>query len=63
MINKQGYESLDEVVMQGMKPLTVEEFKKYLDNDDVILLDTRNELNSPKVCARLHRYRIRRPLC
>jgi len=48
MINKQGYESLDEVMMQGMNPLTVEEFKKYLDSDDVILLDTRSEIEFTK---------------
>ena len=48
MINKQGYESLDEVMMQGMNPLTVEEFKKSLDNDDVIILDTRSEIEFTK---------------
>lgn len=48
MINKQGYESLDEVMLQGMKPLTVEDFKNYLTNNDVILLDTRNEMEFTK---------------
>jgi glyoxylase-like metal-dependent hydrolase (beta-lactamase superfamily II)/rhodanese-related sulfurtransferase len=40
-INKEGYESLDAVLEQGMKALTVEEFKK-LANEEVIILDTRN---------------------
>ena len=45
MINKQGYESLDEVMMHGMKALSVQEFKKQTDNnEDIIILDTRNEL-------------------
>jgi hydroxyacylglutathione hydrolase len=47
LINKQGYESLDEVMLQGMTPLTVEEFKKQLAND-IILLDTRNETEFTK---------------
>jgi len=47
LINKQGYESLDEVMMQGMTALTVEEFKKHL-NNDAILLDTRNETEFTK---------------
>jgi hydroxyacylglutathione hydrolase len=41
LINKEGYESLDAVLEQGMKALTVEKFKK-LAKDDVIILDTRN---------------------
>jgi len=40
-INKEGYESLDDVLLQGMKGLSIEEFKKCLANDEVILLDTR----------------------
>ena len=42
MINKQGYESLDEVLMQGMKSLSVDEFKN-LTKEDTIILDTRSE--------------------
>ena len=41
LINKEGYESLDAVLEQGMKALSVEEFKK-LSKEDVIILDTRN---------------------
>jgi glyoxylase-like metal-dependent hydrolase (beta-lactamase superfamily II)/rhodanese-related sulfurtransferase len=43
LINKQGYECLDDVMLQGMTALTVEDFKKQLTEDDIILLDTRNE--------------------
>lgn len=40
LINKQGYDSLDEVLSQGLQPLTVENFKSKI-NDDTIILDTR----------------------
>lgn len=40
-INKEGYDSLDEVLEQGMKPLSIAEFKKQMKND-VVILDTRN---------------------
>lgn len=40
MINKEGYESLDAVLKQGMTALPVEEFKKLI-TDDIIILDTR----------------------
>jgi hydroxyacylglutathione hydrolase len=40
-INKEGYESLDDVLEQGMKPLSVAEFKNRM-TDDTIVLDTRN---------------------
>ena len=43
-INKEGYESLDEVLENGLKPLTVEKFKESIANDDVIILDTREAL-------------------
>lgn len=41
-INKEGYESLDDVLAQGLKPLSTEDFKKAI-NDDVVVLDTRPE--------------------
>ncbi|HKC36790.1 MAG TPA: MBL fold metallo-hydrolase, partial [Chitinophagaceae bacterium] len=41
-INKDGYESLDEVLEQGLKALSVGEFKNSI-NDDIIVLDTRAE--------------------
>ncbi len=40
-INKEGYESLDHVLLQGLKKLSIDEFKNLM-NDDVIILDTRN---------------------
>lgn len=40
-INKEGYSSLDNVLAEGMKPLSVTEFKKLI-TDDTIILDTRN---------------------
>ena len=39
-INKEGYDSLDEVLINGMKALSVEDFKNSI-NDDTIILDTR----------------------
>jgi glyoxylase-like metal-dependent hydrolase (beta-lactamase superfamily II)/rhodanese-related sulfurtransferase len=41
-INKQGYDSMDEVLMKGLKGLKVEEFKSLI-SEDTIVLDTRNE--------------------
>jgi len=40
-INKEGYDSLDEVLEQGMKALSIDEFKKQM-REDVVILDTRN---------------------
>ena len=42
MMNKQGYESFSEVLKQGMKALSPEEFEAAADNPEVIILDTRN---------------------
>jgi glyoxylase-like metal-dependent hydrolase (beta-lactamase superfamily II)/rhodanese-related sulfurtransferase len=41
-INKEGYESLDEVLEQGLKGLAVQDFKKVINHDNIIL-DTRAE--------------------
>jgi len=41
--NKEGYESLDKVLKQGMRALSVEEFKSRMKEEDMIVLDTRNE--------------------
>ena len=46
-INKEGYESLDEVLEQGMKSFSVKEFKKAMD-EDVTVLDTRAETDFVK---------------
>ncbi|HEV7780219.1 MAG TPA: rhodanese-like domain-containing protein [Chitinophagaceae bacterium] len=40
-INKEGYDSLDEVLVQGLKALSTEEFKELV-KEDVIILDTRH---------------------
>lgn len=39
-INKEGYESLDKVLEQGLTPLSVDDVKKAI-KEDVIILDTR----------------------
>ncbi|MDF2186986.1 MBL fold metallo-hydrolase [Paraflavitalea sp. CAU 1676] len=41
-INKEGYESLEGIMQQGLTPLTVADFKALAQNEDVIVLDTRN---------------------
>jgi hydroxyacylglutathione hydrolase len=40
-INKEGYESLDGVIENGLKALSIEDFKKLISDDDTICLDTR----------------------
>jgi hydroxyacylglutathione hydrolase len=40
-INKEGYESLEEIMENGLKPLNIEAFKKLIKDDDTICLDTR----------------------
>ena len=39
-INREGYESLGEL-MSGFKSMNLTEFKQYVKNDDVVILDTR----------------------
>ncbi len=41
-INKEGYDSLEDVLEKGLKALTTEEFKELMKQDDMLLLDTRN---------------------
>ena len=41
-INKEGYESLDKVLDQGLKPLSIQEVKKAI-ADEVLILDTRSK--------------------
>jgi hydroxyacylglutathione hydrolase len=41
-INKEGYESLDKVLEQGLKPLSIQEVKKAI-ADEVLILDTRSK--------------------
>ena len=46
-INKEGYESLDEVLAKGLTPLPVKDFKEKI-TDDTILLDTRDSIEFTK---------------
>ncbi len=39
-INKEGYDSLEDVLVQGLKALSIDEFRQ-LKMDDIIILDTR----------------------
>jgi hydroxyacylglutathione hydrolase len=41
-INKEGYESLDSILANGLKPLTIQEFKDKIATFEPIILDTRN---------------------
>ena len=40
-INKEGYDSLDDLLVQGMTALSVDDFKKMI-SDEAIILDTRH---------------------
>src|SRR6202012_2122834 len=40
-INKEGYESLEEVLENGLRSLDLPEFKRWIGEEDAILLDTR----------------------
>ena len=40
-INKEGYESLDEVLEAGVQPLDLATFKHWITKEDAVLLDTR----------------------
>jgi hydroxyacylglutathione hydrolase len=41
-INKEGYESLDSVLEDGLKALSIQDFKTLANDDAVMILDTRN---------------------
>ncbi|HLX92163.1 MAG TPA: MBL fold metallo-hydrolase [Puia sp.] len=43
-INKEGYDSLNLVLEQGLKQLSINEFKKLAAQPDMIILDTRNQV-------------------
>ena len=40
-INKEGYDSLDVVLEEGLTPLSIEQFKQYM-KEEMVILDTRN---------------------
>ena len=41
-INKEGYESLTKVLEDGLKALSIKDFKEIASQDEVLILDTRN---------------------
>jgi len=41
-INKEGYDSLDEVLEAGLQPLDLGSFKRWIGEEEAILLDTRS---------------------
>lgn len=41
LINKVGYESLDSLLQKGLNPLSIQAFNEKLQEEDVIILDTR----------------------
>lgn len=41
-INKEGYESLDKVLAKALQPIPAGEFKKRIQDENVVILDTRN---------------------
>lgn len=41
MLNIQGYDEIDSVIKKGTKALSVEEFEVLMEEDDVMILDTR----------------------
>ena len=43
-INKEGYESLEEVLENGLKALSLESFKHLAQQDDITVLDTREAM-------------------
>ena len=43
MMNKLGYNSFEDVIEQGNKSLEIEEFKNFLLNPEIILLDVRHQ--------------------
>jgi len=47
-MNKKGYDSFDEVLTQGMKPLTAEEFETAAEATGALILDTRSDKDFAK---------------
>jgi glyoxylase-like metal-dependent hydrolase (beta-lactamase superfamily II)/rhodanese-related sulfurtransferase len=40
-INKEGYDSLEKIMETALRPLSVAEFKKWMEDENTIILDTR----------------------
>ena len=47
VLNKMGYESFEEVLRRGMKPLSVNEFVQAWDVAEALVIDTRNKTEFP----------------
>lgn len=47
VMNKMGYESIDDVLQRGLKPLSASEFKTIADDPSTLLLDTRSKEDFP----------------
>ena len=47
-INKEGYDSIDDVLINGMKAIPVDKFKKLAKDENIIVLDTRRALEFTK---------------
>ncbi|MFI5134813.1 MAG: rhodanese-like domain-containing protein [Chitinophagales bacterium] len=43
MINRTGYESLDEVISRSLKPFTADEFEREMKKEKTVVLDTRHQ--------------------
>jgi glyoxylase-like metal-dependent hydrolase (beta-lactamase superfamily II)/rhodanese-related sulfurtransferase len=48
LMNIKGYESLDEVMLKGYKPLSIEEFEVLQHEENALILDTRNATDFAK---------------
>lgn len=44
-LNKKGYQEFDQVLQEGMKPLSVDEFISVAENSEALILDTRSNAN------------------
>lgn len=42
-LNKSGYQSIEEVLKRGVVALPLEEFTSYIEDENILLLDTRNK--------------------
>ncbi|MEZ5009354.1 MAG: MBL fold metallo-hydrolase [Chitinophagales bacterium] len=49
MMNKEGYENIDDILNQGDKPLSPKEFKQMVEQHDALVLDVRDQEEYGKV--------------
>src|SRR4030095_5318110 len=48
MMNKEGYKEFDKVMAEGSRPLSPTEFEMLAEQDDVLMLDVRHQLDFVK---------------